>query len=76
MALGCADDVVVSVNQLACAEPGCPPEETVIMALPAGGPALKLSIHKALADLTEADIITAAREATSLTKRSIAPSPE
>ncbi|SDA87420.1 hypothetical protein [Sinorhizobium sp. NFACC03] len=59
-ALGLSDDVVVSVNQLSCAEPGCPPQETVILVLPGGNRALKLAIHKALTDVTEIDVVNLA----------------
>lgn len=55
-ALGCGDSVTISINQLACAEPGCPPQETVILALPPYAPPIKLSIHKALAEIAETDI--------------------
>lgn len=57
-ALELDEAVVVSVNEIACAQPGCPPEETVILVLRAGR-AMKLSIHKALADVIEADVIEA-----------------
>ena len=60
-ALECGGDVVVSVNQLACAEPGCPPQETVVLLLLSDRRALKFSIHKALYDVTEADVAAAAQ---------------
>ncbi len=57
--------VVISVNEIACPQPDCPPQETVILVLRAGN-AVKLSIHKALADVSEADVIDAARTAEAL----------
>lgn len=61
-ALAIDDDTVVSVTELACAEPGCPPRETVVLVLlPAGG-ARKLSVHAAMTEVTEADVITSAAE--------------
>lgn len=65
--------VVVSVNEIACAQPGCPPEETVILVLRAGS-AVKLSIHKAVADVIEADVIDAARDGEALQPSSSATS--
>ena len=51
-------DAMGSVNELACGEPGCPPRETVILVLQEGVPTGKLSIHKAMIDCTEDDIVT------------------
>ena len=64
-ALGLDPKVVVSVNEIACAMPDCPPQETVILVLRAGS-AVKLSIHKALADVVEADVVDAVRDRESL----------
>ncbi len=51
-------DDVISVNELACPEEGCPPRETVIIVM-AGGQPLKAVIHKAMKDVTEADVAAA-----------------
>ena len=59
-ALALDQKVIISVNEIACPQPGCPPQETVILVLRAGS-AVKLSIHKALADVIEADVVDAAR---------------
>lgn len=61
--------VIISVNEIACPQPGCPPQETVILVLRAGS-AVKLSIHKALADVIEADVEDAARNAEALASSS------
>jgi hypothetical protein len=53
------DDVVVSVNELACHAPGCPPRETVILVMTAPGKNNQISIHKAMADITRDDLATA-----------------
>jgi hypothetical protein len=53
------DDVVVSVNELACHAPGCPPRETVILVMTALGRNNQISIHKAVADITQDDLATA-----------------
>ena len=58
-AFGFNDDVVVSVNELSCSEPGCPPRETVVLMLPPGIPPTRLSIHKAVVDVCEQDVIDA-----------------
>jgi len=56
-ALSLGPDVILSVTELACAEVGCPPRETVILVLPAGCRAMKYSVHKGLADVVEDDIL-------------------
>lgn len=56
VALALPAETTLSVTELACAEPGCPPRETVILVMPAGGRAMKYSVHKALADVVEDDI--------------------
>jgi hypothetical protein len=42
----------VVIQQLACAEPGCPPVETVIAVLSATGAARRWTLHQPLADLS------------------------
>ncbi|PSH63420.1 hypothetical protein CU102_23695 [Phyllobacterium brassicacearum] len=59
--LECGGDVVVSVNQLACTERGSAPQETVVLLLLPDRRSLKFSIHKALYDVTEADVVAAAQ---------------
>ena len=48
-------DVSISVSQLQCKEPGCPPIETVITIL--SQPTQQYKIHKALDDIVLADVI-------------------
>jgi hypothetical protein len=52
-------DPVISVTELACAEPGCPPRETVVLVMWSAAPAQKIRIHKAMVDVMEADVIAA-----------------
>lgn len=56
--LDVAEGEVVMVTELACLEPGCPPVETVLAVL-GTRPARQLKIHKAIPDVTEADVIAA-----------------
>lgn len=49
---------VISVNELVCPEEGCPPRETVIIVM-AGGQPRKAVIHKAMKDVTKADVAAA-----------------
>lgn len=58
--LALPDDAVVSVNELACHLPDCSPKETVLL-LMWDGRTIKVSIHKAMQELTEADIFEALR---------------
>jgi hypothetical protein len=53
------EDDIVSVNELSCALPDCPPKETVILILSASGKTRQLSIHKALVDVDRDDILQA-----------------
>jgi hypothetical protein len=50
--LGLPDDVAVTVQQLSCSEPGCPPVETVIAVLAA--PPRRWIIHRPLAEIDDA----------------------
>ena len=56
--LDLAEETVVSVNELACHLPGCPPKETVILVMNASK-TVQASIHKALMDVAEADVVAA-----------------
>jgi hypothetical protein len=46
-----SDDVAVTVQQLTCREPGCPPVETVIAVLAA--PPQRWTLHHPLTDITD-----------------------
>ena len=48
-------EVSISVSQLQCQEPGCPPIETAITIL--SQPAQQYKIHKALDDIEQVDLI-------------------
>jgi hypothetical protein len=54
--LGLPDDVTVMVTELRCAEPGCPPLETVIAVMRPGAAPEQRKLHKATADITADDI--------------------
>lgn len=46
--------IPISINQLQCHEPGCPPIETVIVLM--SSPPQQYKIHKPISDITETDI--------------------
>jgi hypothetical protein len=46
----------ISVTELACAEPGCPPRETVVLVMWTDGIVWKLRIHKSMTDVTTDDV--------------------
>ena len=48
----------VVIQQLACAEPDCPPVETIIAVLAAGEAARRWTLHQPLADITAEAIRT------------------
>jgi len=52
------DDAVVSVSELACHVPGCPPKETVVL-LMHSDQTIQVSLHKAIVEITQEDIATA-----------------
>lgn len=58
-ALSLDDNVVISINELACAQPGCPPQQVVILILCKSQVALRFAVHKTLLEMVEADILNA-----------------
>lgn len=52
------DEAVVSVSELTCHVPGCPPRETAILVMQSGE-TVQVSIHKRMEDVTEADLVQA-----------------
>ena len=50
------DDTTLSVAELNCHEPGCPPTETVITARSPDGTTADWRVAKAIADIRETDI--------------------
>ena len=54
--LGLDEADIVTVAELACHEPGCPPVETVIAVHGADGGRRDWRIHKSLADITAEDV--------------------
>lgn len=53
-------DASVMVAELHCTEAGCPPLETVIAVLDQPGQPRQFKIHKAIADVTFADVLQVA----------------
>ena len=49
----------ISVTELTCAEPGCPPRETVVLVMWTDGTVWKLRIHKSMTDVTSMDVLHA-----------------
>lgn len=60
---GLAHEATISVTELACPEPGCPPRETVILVMWPAAPTWKLCVHKAMPDVNETDVVAALRAA-------------
>ena len=56
------EETAVSVSEFACAKPSCPPRQTVILVLSEDMSIQKMSIHKAIADVCEADVFDACLE--------------
>lgn len=53
-------DATVSVMELECHEPGCPPLETVVAAMEQGQETRQWKFHKPMPDITRADVAEAA----------------
>ena len=53
------EESVVSVSEFACAKPSCPNRQTVILVMSEDAPTQKISIHKSIADVCEADVFDA-----------------
>ena len=55
-ALRASEDTAFAVNEIICADPGCPGVETVILVMEPGAKTRAYKIPKALDDVTEQDI--------------------
>ena len=60
-ALTLGPDTSVSISQLRCTEPGCPPVETVIAVMTQ--PPKTYKIHSPVSDLTQQDVVDALGQA-------------
>lgn len=50
------ENAALSVSEFNCAKPSCPNRQTVILVLSEDAPTQKISIHKTIADISEADV--------------------
>ena len=57
--LSLAEADLVSVAELACHEPGCPPIETVVTVHASDGQRRQWHVHKPLSEVEKADIVSA-----------------
>jgi hypothetical protein len=55
------EEAVISVNEIACPLPDCPPRETIILILWPRAAPWKLQIHKAMTEVTESDVLVSLR---------------
>ena len=56
------EETIVSVSEFSCAKPTCPNRQTVILVMSEDAPTQKMSIHKTVADVSEADVFDACLE--------------
>ena len=61
-ALGRNPDIALSVNEIVCADPACPGEETVILVMAPQRKTAACKVGKALAAITEDDVRDALKE--------------
>lgn len=66
------DEAVISVNELACHVPGCPPKETVVLMMYEER-TVQMSIHKAILDITKDDIDSAVKAADQIEQSATTP---
>ncbi len=55
-ALELSEADTLAVNEIACADPGCPDMETIVLVMRAGAPTRALRIRRTLEDVDAADI--------------------
>lgn len=67
-ALSLDGEATVSVSEMACSRQDCPPRETIILIFPPAGPAIRLSIHKAIIDIGPQDITNACKNGADTTE--------
>ena len=53
------EETIVSVSEFNCNKPTCPNRQTVILVMAENAPTKKMSIHKCLVDVSEADVFDA-----------------
>ena len=58
LALALSADDALAVNEIACADPGCPDMETIVLVMRAGQPTRALRVRRSM-DAVEADDIAA-----------------
>ena len=56
-----ADDTMLSIAELRCHEPGCPPIETVVTERSADGKITDWRIHKPMKDINSEDVSAVSR---------------
>jgi hypothetical protein len=61
-ALGRNPEIALSVNEIVCADPACPGEETVILVMAPQKKTAACKVGKALASITEDDVRDALKE--------------
>lgn len=55
--LGPDVDAVVTVSEVACTEPGCPPLETVVSVFPEGEESYLLKLAKPMVEVEQMDLV-------------------
>lgn len=61
-ALGLGEADALAVNEIACADPGCPDMETIVLVMRAGAPTRALRIRRPLDAVDPADVAALADE--------------
>ncbi|MEM6758510.1 MAG: hypothetical protein AAF601_03425 [Pseudomonadota bacterium] len=57
-----AEDTLLSVAELRCHEPGCPPIETVVTARSEDGKITDWRVHKPIKDIVSADVAALSKD--------------
>jgi len=54
--LALPEESALSISQFGCAKPNCPRQMTTILVMSEGTPTWKISIHKSIEEICEADV--------------------
>jgi hypothetical protein len=63
--LALTEEWSVSISEFGCSKPACPNKLTGILVMSGQAPTRKISIHKSVADICEADVLDAWRNSPS-----------
>lgn len=70
-ALGLGPEDALTINEIACADPGCPDMETIVLVMRLGEPTRALRIRRAMAAIEPNDVVRVVAEERRLRKEGV-----